>query len=350
MTKNRYKFKRLIPIVLLLPAILGCGASSAINPQTSTPTGTATATPTRTPTLTPTLTPTPTEIPAVCGGPRVMHILLIGSDARRDNYTTGLADAIRLVRVDFVEPGIRLLAFPRDLYMEIPGIANRRGITHGKLNQAYVYGNPGYDYYDGPDQGPGLLAATLESNFGVRTHHYVAVNIQTFVRIVDALGGINIDLPYVIDGRVPRSKDSNRYFPAGNQHLNGYRTMLLARMRPQGDFRRMEIQNLILLAIAQRLSSPAMIARLPDLIKSFYGSVQTDLDPLALGQLACLAGLLDDEKIEFVEFPVGLFTVSRVHDPVLGYTSVLDADFGIMKEYVRKFQAGAPFIPEGDQE
>jgi anionic cell wall polymer biosynthesis LytR-Cps2A-Psr (LCP) family protein len=167
---------------------------------------------------------------------------------------------------------------------------------------------------------------------------------------VDALGGINIDLPYVIDGRVPRSKDSNRYFTAGNQHLNGYRTMLLARMRPQGDFRRMEIQNLILLAIAQRLSSPAMIARLPDLIKSFYGSVQTDLDPLALGRLACLAGLLDDEKIEFVEFPVGLFTVSRVHDPVLGYTSVLDADFGIMKEYVRKFQAGAPFIPEGDQE
>lgn len=275
-----------------------------------------------------------------------MFILLIGSDARRDNYSVGLADAIRLVRVDFVEPGIRLLAFPRDLYVEIPGISDHRGITHGKLNQAYVYGNPGYAYYDGPGQGPGLLAATLELNFGVQADHYAAVNLQTFAKIVDALGGININMPYALDGRVPRSRDPNRYFPAGPQHLNGYRTMLLARMRPQGDFQRMEIQNLILHAVLQRFSSPAMLARLPDLIGSFHSSVQTDLGAVELSHLACLAAMLDEGKIEFVGFPEDLFTVDRVQDPVLGYTSILSTDFESLKMYVRNFQVGLPLTAE----
>ena len=81
------------------------------------------------------------------------------------------------------------------------------------------------------------------------------MNIQTFVRIIDDLGGIDIDLPYEIDGRVKHSKDRNRYFPPGKQHLDGYRTMLLARMRPGGDFERLEIQNLILQAVAEELLS-----------------------------------------------------------------------------------------------
>lgn len=279
-----------------------------------------------------------------------MFILLIGSDARRDNYTVGLADAIRLVRVDFVQPGIRLLAFPRDLYVEIPEIAEKSNITHGKINQAYLYGNPGYKYYDGPGQGPGLLAATLEHNFGVRADHYAAVNLQTFSRIVDTLGGININLPYTIDGRVPRSRDPNRYFPAGPQHLNGYRTMLLARMRPQGDFGRMEIQNMILRAVLQRFSSPVMLARLPDLIGSFHSSVQTDLGAVELSQLACLAAILDEDQIEFTSFPEDLFTVDRVQDPVLGNTSILSADFEILKSFVGKFQAGLSLTVEEDED
>ncbi|MCK7480790.1 MAG: LCP family protein [Candidatus Moduliflexus flocculans] len=165
-----------------------------------------------------------------------MLILLVGSDARSNTYEIGLADAIRLVRVDFVEPQVQFLTFHRDLYVEIPGIEDHNGITHGKLNQAFLYGNPGYAYFDGPGQGPGLLALTLERNFDAHSDHFVAVNLQTFSRVVDALGGIDIRLPYLIDGRVEGSKDPNRYFPAGYQQLNGYRTMLLARMRTRGIF------------------------------------------------------------------------------------------------------------------
>ena len=275
-----------------------------------------------------------------------MFILLVGSDARQDSYVVGLADSIRLVRVDFVEASIQVLAFPRDLYVEIPEIEDHNGITQGKINQAFLYGNPGYNYYDGPGQGPGLLALTLEHNFGAQVDHYVAVNLQTFVHIIDALGGIDIDLPYVIDGRVRNSRDPNRYFAAGEQHLDGYRTMLLARMRPGGDLQRMEIQNLILYALADQLVRPTTILKFPELIRSFEDSIQTDLGAIEFGQLLCLRRKLDPEKIDFLNFPETLFKSARVRDPVLGNTSVLDADYEILANYMQKFKDGLWREPE----
>ena len=268
-----------------------------------------------------------------------MFILLVGSDARLDTYRAGLADSIRIVRVDFVEPGIQTLAFPRDLYVEIPGI-EASGITRGKLNQAYLYGNPGYEYYAGEEAGPGLLASTLEHNFGARVDHYVAVNMQSFVRIVDALGGLDINLPYTIDGRVIGSRDPDRYFPAGDQHLNGYRTMLLARMRPGGDFQRSEIQNLILQAFAAELLSPETLLYLPELYVSFRDAVQTDLSPAHVRQLLCLRTVLDPQDIEYGDFDENLFELGRVRDPVLGNTSILEADFEVLKEHVQRFNDG----------
>lgn len=270
-----------------------------------------------------------------------MYILLVGSDARSNSYNVGLADAIRVLRVDFVNPGVLGLAFPRDLYVEIPGIQDHHGITHGKLNQAYLYGNPGYGYYDDPDLGPGLLADTLEVNFGIETEHYIAANLQTFTKAVDAVGGIDIDLPYVIDGREKGSFDNNLYFSAGYQHLSGYRTMLLARMRPNGDLKRSEIQNLILQSLAAKLLSPSVIPQLPALADAFDGSVQTNFSAVEIGQLVCLASMIETKDIQFVSFPDELFKSARVQDPVLGNTSIIEADFEVLKTYVQQFEDGS---------
>ena len=276
-----------------------------------------------------------------------MYILVIGSDARSNSYSIGLADAIRLVRVDFAVPGIQVLTFPRDLYVEIPGLEKYNGSTHGKLNQAFLYGNPGYGFFDGYGQGPGLMALTLEENFGASTDHFLAVNLNTFIKIVDTLGGIDINMPYTLDGRVQGSKDPDRYFKAGELHLDGYRTMLLARLRPNGDVNRSEIQNLILEAIAKKLFAPSTLPGLLKLFGSFHDSIQTDINPVQVGKLACLATHLDADKIEFVTFPEKLFKNSRVQDPVLGNTSILDADFSVLKTYVQKFEDGMGF-EEGD--
>lgn len=291
------------------------------------------------PPATPSPISTPTPIP-LCGGPPVMHILLIGSDSRADNYLAGLADSIRVVRIDFVNVEVAMLAFPRDLYVEIPGISMHGGITHGKLNQAYFYGNPALNYHEGTGQGPGLLALTMEKNFGTHVDHYVAVNLQSFVRIIDTLGGIDIDLPYTVDGRVSRSNDPDRYFPNGSQHLNGYRTMLLARLRPNGDLERSRVQNLVLQALATKIFSPPTLLKLPELSVSLSSSVQTDLNPDHIRQLVCLASLLKSERIRSVDFPQEMFVGTRINEPILGYTFVWEADFNLLREYVDQFNNG----------
>lgn len=300
--------------------------------------GTSSATPEMTPA---TIQPAGTATPAPqCGGPPAMFILLIGSDSRADSYAAGLADSMRIVRADFVHPGISYLVFQRDLYVEIPGISSHGGITHGKLNQAYLYGNPGMGYFEGPGQGPGLLALTLEHNFGAQVDHYVAVNLQSFVRIVDQLGGLDINLPYAVDGRAARSADQDKYFPAGQQHLDGYRTMLLARMRPNGDLERSRTQNLILQALAAKLLRPAALPQLPGLASTLYGSTQTDLGADEIAQLICLGTLIQPEDIQALAFPDELLTGTRIQDPVLGNTFVWQADFGVLREFVARFNDG----------
>ncbi len=174
------------------------------------------------------VSPAPTANPAVgrCGAPAVMNILAVGTDARADSYNYGLADVIRLVRVDFVNPKVTVLEFPRDLWVEIPDIAdNINGQDHEKLNQAYLYGNRGFGYTDDPAQGPGLLARTLTLNFGTSIDHYAAVNMQTFVKLVNSVDGIDVTLPEAVDGRTADDTNKRLLFPSGTHHLDGTRAL-----------------------------------------------------------------------------------------------------------------------------
>src|SRR6266498_1080794 len=209
---------------------------------------------------------TPTTVPAIgrCGAPPVMNILAVGTDARGDNYNYGLADVIRLVRVDFVNPKVTILEFPRDLWVEIPDIAdNINGQDHEKLNQAYLYGNPGFGYTDDPTQGPGLLARTLVLNFGTQIDHYAAVNMRTFEKIVNAVGGIDVTLPETVDGRTATDTNKRLLFLSGTHHLDGTQALTLARIRIEGVFARAENQNRVLCALREKLASSAVITKIP---------------------------------------------------------------------------------------
>src|SRR6185295_13203961 len=247
------------------------------------------ALPTNIPVLQPSPLPTVTANVGLCGAPPVMNILAIGADTRGDNYLYGLADVIRIVRVDFVNPKVTILEFPRDLWVEIPDIAdNINGQDHEKLNQAYLYGNPGFGYTDDPAQGPGLLARTLTLNFGIQVDHYAAANMRTFVKLVNAVDGIDITLPDAVDGRTAEDKNDRLVFKAGTLHLDGERALMLARIRIKGGFARADNQNRVLCALRYKVTSPSVITKIPDLITSFQDAVQTDLSPAQLGQLACI--------------------------------------------------------------
>ena len=274
------------------------------------------------------------------GGPAVMNILAVGSDARGDHYLYGLADIIRLVRVDFVNARVGILEVPRDLWVEIPEISDHYGITHGKLNQAYLYGNPGLGYYDGPGQGPGLLARTLSLNFGAQPDHYLAVNMLTFEAIVDAVGGIDVYLPYEISVRSPENPKGFA-IPAGQHHIDGETALWMARIRQYHTFSRAENQNIVMCALRRKLLSPAVVPAIPKLAKDFRRYVQTDLSLEQINQLACLAGQMKGTDVVFASFPMEVFEGAKIYDPQLGATtSILDADFNVLRGYVDRFQQG----------
>ena len=299
--------------------------------------------------------PTPTSTPPVvgmCGAPPLMNILVAGSDARGDNYTYGLADLIRIVRVDFVNPKVTILEFPRDLWVEIPDIAdNLNGQDHEKLNQAYLYGNPGFGYTDDPTRGPGLLARTLILNFGTRIDHYAAVNMRTFVKIVNAVDGIDVTLPEAVDGRTADDTNSRLLFRSGTLHLDGERALTLARIRIEGGFARADNQNRVLCALREKITSPSVITKIPELIASFQDAVQTDLSPAQLGQLACIGTQIQPGNIIFASFPEEHFKQSRVFDPVFKKNVFAwEVDFKILREYIRQFNNGTWPVKSGTPE
>ena len=274
-------------------------------------------------------TPTPQPF---CGGPKVMTILALGMDRYGDT------DIIRVVRVDFVTPKVTVLEFPRDLWVEIPYIAdNQDGLDHAKLNMAYYFGSPDQDYWDDPSGGQGLLSLTLDINFGVKADHYAVVDMRTFEKVVDAVGGIDINIPDL-------QTAYNTGKPMGKHHLDGADALTLARHRKEGVFARASNQNLVLCALREKLLSPNVVTQIPGLIDSFKDNIQTDFTPEQLGQLACLGTKLPLENIAFSSFPEELFKQSRIKpDPYFDNpkgTFVWDVDFDILREYVMRFNAG----------
>lgn len=290
-------------------------------------------------TITPVLSPTPAPL---CGGPPIMFLLGVGADSGQD-YRYGLADAIRIARVDFITPKVTVLSIPRDLWVEIPDLDPKRNVDHGKLNQAYFFGGEGMGYYSGPGGGPGLLARTLKLNFGVQVDHYGAVNMNTFVKIVDAVGGIDVYLEKPVDGRSddPATVDLG-FFNAGEQHLNGEAALRLSRVRKlYNDFARQDFQTIVLCALKEKLTDPSIVVKIPKLISAFQDSVQTDLTPEQLLQLACLIPQLKRENLIMVGLPQELFEPSRVYNERQKNTTfVMEADYDVIRDYIERFIAG----------
>jgi len=285
----------------------------------------------------PTTTPSPTIEP-VCNGPLSLNLLVSG--VASNNYLYGLADAVRIVRVDFQNPGVSIIALPRDLWIEIPGLEDR-GITVGKLNQAYFYGTEGMGYYDGSGFGSGLLAETILNNYGFRSDHYLAVNLNSFRDIIDTLGGIDV---YLAENVYKKSYGLPVLFlRAGSHHLNGKQAEDLARQRITiGDFGRINNQTVVLKAVAAKMLSPAGISALPALINQLKSNVKTDLSPEQITQLICLAGMIDyREDIEFLTLPTEFLVEQRVYDPTRDInTAALIGDKEQISSFMTDFQNG----------
>jgi len=227
----------------------------------------------------------------ICGGPPVMMLLIVGSDAHSSDFATGFADVIRIARIDFVSRSVALLAVPRDLWVPIPGLEDY-GIVNNRIKTAYTYGQR----YATPGGGPSLLAQTLAFNFGLQIDHYTIISFAAFEEGIDANGGVELYLsePFEASGGVS--------FPAGWQLLDGKAALSYARFRPDNssDLGRIERQTQVIAAIRDKVAGPQSLASLPDLVSLLQDSVLTDLSPADVSTLMCIGRQIDSDDIEAI--------------------------------------------------
>lgn len=239
---------------------------------------------------TPELAAAPTEFAEQgWNGEERMTILLLGVD----NPVEGAArtDTIILVNIDPEAKTAAMLPIPRDTRVVIPGY----GID--KINAAFALG----EFNKVPGGGAGLTMRTIEANFGIPVHHFASVDFNGFVRVVDTLGGITVDVPYPIkDNEYPGENYSYQriYFPAGWQRLDGTRALQYARTRhADGDAQRSRRQQQVLLALRDEALALDLLPKLPSLIDDFGDTVRTDLSPEDAIQLAQIGADIPREQI-----------------------------------------------------
>ena len=203
-------------------------------------------------------------------------IMIMGVDEREDDV--GRSDTLMIATVDPKKNRAALLSIPRDTRVKIAG--------HGwdKINAAYAYG------------GERLTQRTVEDFLGVNMDHYVIINTHAFQKIIDAIGGIDIDVEKRMYYEDPWDDDGGLVIDLrpGLQHMDGKTAVTYVRYRDEeGDIGRIKRQQKFMAACMEKITSPAIIPKLPAVIREVLGSVKTDL---SMRQLLEFAGTLKEAQ------------------------------------------------------
>ena len=183
-----------------------------------------------------------------------LYVLIIGSDARKGE-TVSRSDTLMLARVDVGAATVSLVSVPRDTM-----VVNQYGATD-KINASFV-------------DGPAAAVRAVAEFAGVDISHYVEVHFSGVRDVVDALGGITVDVPEDISDRKAKLELS-----AGEQVLDGDTALRYARARfgvSGGDFGRAQAQRQIVEAIAREVLASSPL-ELPFVVSELAQSITTDL-------------------------------------------------------------------------
>lgn len=215
------------------------------------------------------------------------NILVVGVDIRRDRPEEGVrSDTLMVVRLDGRGGWLNLLSIPRDTQIDLP----ERGPS--KINAAYAYGYLNaatlYGADTTPEQGGMALAAETVSSFlnldqrGMRVDYIVQIDFDGFAALIDALGGITIDVPRrIVDDAYPTPDYGTMRveFEPGLQRMDGARALMYARTRhADSDFGRTERQQQVVQAIMQEIRQRNWVERvllLPRVLQAVTGNGTT---------------------------------------------------------------------------
>jgi LCP family protein required for cell wall assembly len=181
--------------------------------------------------------------------PAHVDLLVMGLDARKGEGFLARTDSIMLIGIDPAQLRVSVLSIPRDVFIEVPGYGSQRINTINLLAEEKVKGS-----------GPTLLSESIAQDFGVRPDRYVRLNFQTFVDLVNAVGGVTIDVDRVIvDDSYPTEDGGTKVvrFESGVQTMDGERALIYARTRhSDDDYHRASRQQQVVSALASKLANP----------------------------------------------------------------------------------------------
>jgi LCP family protein required for cell wall assembly len=220
------------------------------------------------------------------------NVLLLGIDQRpNDDPNTTRSDTMIILSLNTQAGTAGMLGLPRDLYVPMPGTGRL-----DRINTAMAYGGPAY------------AIQTVEYNTGIQIQHYVRVNFNAVVDLVDLVGGIDVDVDQDIND--PTYPDNNYgYEPfvlnKGWQHLDGATALKYARTRHQtSDFYRLRRQQQIIMALRDRVLSTDAITTLlpnaPSILSTLSNSIATDMSASDIVQLILAAKDISTDQIKRV--------------------------------------------------
>ncbi|MFF5052210.1 LCP family protein [Micromonospora sp. NPDC000663] len=209
-----------------------------------------------------------------------LNIMILGSDSRDPESDAGSrTDTIILAHIPKDHSSAQLISIPRDTWVNVPKSPQGRGGRDAKINASFAWG------------GVPLMVQTVEKFTGVRVDHVTMVDFGGFKEIVDALGGIEVDVEkgfttlYALNG--------SRTFAAGRQRMDGAAALDYARERhafPEGDFARIQHQQQVIKAILDKAASGGTLAN-PAKLNSF---VQATADAVAVDKSLNMLDLASD--------------------------------------------------------
>lgn len=203
-----------------------------------------------------------------------INILLLGIDERRNDI--GRSNVTCVVSIDPDTKNVSMLWVPRDSRVKIPG--------HGwnKIGHAYAY------------DGPKLSKQTVSDLLGIPIDYYMSINMDGFNKVIDALGGVNINVEkrmYYYDPYDEGEAATNNGLidlKPGMQHMDGSTALAYVRFRHDelGDIGRIERQQKFAKALLTNVINPAVITKIPSVIKEANSMINTDMPPTEMLRLA----------------------------------------------------------------
>lgn len=192
-----------------------------------------------------------------------VSILIMGVDSseKRDNEENARTDALMLATLNKDDKSVKLVSIPRDSYVYIPKVGYQT-----KINHAHAHG------------GPKATIDTVENLFEIPVDYYVRVNFEAFIDVVNALDGINVDVPYEFREQDSKDKANAIHLLAGEQQLDGEEALALARTRKlDSDVERGKRQQEIIKSIVDKAVSINSILKYDDIITAVGDNMKTNM-------------------------------------------------------------------------